>query len=478
MLPIPIRRPYEVERLPQTRLTALLSLLLRASDLLVLAVAAIVAHKLRFGGASMSIEFERAIARALLFTLVILGPSSTYRGWRAKDWPRHMLRLFVLWTAVFIAGVLYVAVLKVPGVTSRLWWGYWFVGAVAGSCALRLVCLCVNRWAHAHGHEVFRAVIVGRPETASRIAIGLRSTLAAETTLLGWFSVDENAAPSMSGLQHLGSVNALRHYVESQGVRQVWLSPGEADSHWTTQVLDALKHSTADIKYVPSLAGDAIFSGSVETLSGMPVINLRSSPLDGEAQVIKGIEDRVLALLILVLILPVMAVIAVGVKLSSPGPVLFRQKRHGLDCMPIEVWKFRSMRVHQETAGAVTQATRHDSRVTRFGRFLRRTSLDELPQFFNVLQGTMSIVGPRPHAIAHNDYYKSVVQNYMQRHRMKPGITGWAQVNGLRGETDTVEKMAKRVEYDLYYMQNWSVLFDLRIIGMTLVKGFLSKAAY
>ena len=193
---------------------------------------------------------------------------------------------------------------------------------------------------------------------------------------------------------------------------------------------------------------------------------------------IKGIEDRVLALLILIAISPLMVLLALGVKLSSSGPVLFRQKRHGLDCKAIEVWKFRSMRLHQENAGEVTQATRDDPRVTRFGRFLRRTSLDELPQFFNVLQGTMSIVGPRPHAVEHNDHYKSIVQNYMQRHRVKPGITGWAQVNGLRGETDTVEKMARRVEYDLYYMQNWSVLFDLRIVAMTIFKGFIGKAVY
>jgi exopolysaccharide biosynthesis polyprenyl glycosylphosphotransferase len=178
------------------------------------------------------------------------------------------------------------------------------------------------------------------------------------------------------------------------------------------------------------------------------------------------------------MIAPLLAAIAIAVKLSSPGPVLFRQKRHGLDGKIIKVWKFRTMHVHAEAGGQVTQATRDDPRITPLGRILRRSSADELPQFFNVLQGSMSIVGPRPHAVAHNDHYRQVVDNYMQRHRVKPGITGWAQVNGLRGETDTVAKMASRVEYDLYYLQNWSLVFDLRIVALTVFKGLIGRNAY
>ncbi|HIE54086.1 MAG TPA: exopolysaccharide biosynthesis polyprenyl glycosylphosphotransferase, partial [Chromatiaceae bacterium] len=170
--------------------------------------------------------------------------------------------------------------------------------------------------------------------------------------------------------------------------------------------------------------------------------------------------------------------IAMGVKLSSPGPVLFKQKRHGWDGKPIRIYKFRTMKVHEEKEGQVTQAKRGDPRITPFGAFLRRTSLDELPQFFNVLQGRMSIVGPRPHAIEHNELYKDQVDAYMQRHRVKPGITGWAQVNGWRGETNTLEKMEKRVEYDLYYIENWSLWFDLKIIFLTLFRGFVHKNAY
>ena len=171
-------------------------------------------------------------------------------------------------------------------------------------------------------------------------------------------------------------------------------------------------------------------------------------------------------------------IIAIAIKLTSPGPVIFKQKRHGWDGRPIKVYKFRSMKIHQELDGKVTQAKQNDERITRLGAFLRKTSLDELPQFFNVLQGKMSIVGPRPHAIEHNELYKDQVEKYMLRHMVKPGITGWAQINGLRGETDTLEKMQKRVEYDLYYIENWSVWLDLKIIILSVFKGFINKNAY
>lgn len=195
-------------------------------------------------------------------------------------------------------------------------------------------------------------------------------------------------------------------------------------------------------------------------------------------RVVKWLEDRVIALLIIVLVSPLLALIALGVKCSSRGPILFKQERLGVDGQVIIIYKFRTMFLHQEKKGLLTQATMEDSRVTPFGKFLRRTSLDELPQFFNVLQGRMSIVGPRPHAIQHHELYKETVDAYMQRHRVKPGITGWAQVNGWRGETEILSKMQKRVEYDLYYIKNWSIAFDLKIIFLTIFRGFVGRNAY
>ncbi|SDX51503.1 putative colanic acid biosysnthesis UDP-glucose lipid carrier transferase [Pseudomonas syringae] len=191
----------------------------------------------------------------------------------------------------------------------------------------------------------------------------------------------------------------------------------------------------------------------------------------------KRAEDIVLSSLILLLIALPLLLIAIAIKLTSPGPVLFRQRRYGLDGRSIMVWKFRSMSV-QENGDVVHQATRNDARVTPLGGFLRRTSLDELPQFFNVLYGDMSIVGPRPHAVAHNEQYRKQVSGYMLRHKVKPGITGWAQINGWRGETDTLDKMRMRIEFDLEYIERWSIWLDLKIILLTLFKGFLNKNAF
>jgi putative colanic acid biosynthesis UDP-glucose lipid carrier transferase len=210
---------------------------------------------------------------------------------------------------------------------------------------------------------------------------------------------------------------------------------------------------------------------------GIPTISIYDSPIDGSNAIIKRIEDVILSTLILVLISPVLIGLAIAVKVTSKGPVFFKQNRYGIDGKPIKVWKFRSMNVMEDGA-KVTQATKNDSRFTPIGQFIRKTSLDELPQFLNVLQGQMSIVGPRPHAVAHNEQYRSLVDGYMLRHKVKPGITGWAQINGWRGETDTLDKMEKRIEFDLEYIQNWSLALDLKIVFLTIFKGFINKNAY
>ncbi|TNF08234.1 MAG: exopolysaccharide biosynthesis polyprenyl glycosylphosphotransferase, partial [Gammaproteobacteria bacterium] len=201
-------------------------------------------------------------------------------------------------------------------------------------------------------------------------------------------------------------------------------------------------------------------------------------PLSGFNRVIKRLEDLCIGTFICLLITPICLLIALALKLTSPGPILFKQYRHGLDGKRFKVYKFRSMEIHEESNGAITQAKPGDPRITKLGAFLRRTSLDELPQFINVLQGRMSIVGPRPHALSHNEYYKDLVESYMWRHKVKPGITGLAQIKGYRGLTDTLDKMEKRVEYDLEYINNWSPWLDLKIIFLTIFKGIFHKNAF
>jgi len=215
----------------------------------------------------------------------------------------------------------------------------------------------------------------------------------------------------------------------------------------------------------------------VTEIIGLPVVDLNSTPMQGVGKWTKAVGDSVLSLLIIVLVSPILLMIAAAIKLESKGPIFFQQLRHGSDGKPFKMHKFRTMRLHSENGGEVTQAKHGDKRVTKVGSFLRRNSLDELPQFFNVLLGDMSIVGPRPHAVEHNQYYRKQIDSYMQRHRVRPGITGWAQVNGFRGPTENVEQMRQRVNYDLYYIDHWSLWFDIKIIIRTVFHGFRGENA-
>jgi len=243
------------------------------------------------------------------------------------------------------------------------------------------------------------------------------------------------------------------------------------------KLLDELCDTTASIYFVPDIFLFDLIQARMDTIGGMPVVAVCETPFYGFDGLIKRVSDVVLASTILTLISPLMVAIATGVKLSSPGPALFKQRRYGLDGREITVYKFRTMTVIED-GNAIRQATRNDPRVTPFGAFLRRYSLDELPQFINVLQGRMSVVGPRPHAVAHNELYRKLIKSYMIRHKVKPGITGWAQVNGLRGETDTLEKMRARIEYDLAYLRNWSLRLDFQIVLKTIRVVLEKQNAY
>jgi len=259
---------------------------------------------------------------------------------------------------------------------------------------------------------------------------------------------------------------------------ELWVTLPVRTAERICKLLHHLQHTTLAAWLVPDIFVARRLKHGVGEIAGLPLLDLTASPMVGMNRIIKAAEDRFVATLILILAAPLGLLIAIWVKLNSPGPVLFRQYRHGWDGRRIKIYKFRTMRQHEDESGIVSQATRDDPRVTHFGRFLRRTSLDELPQFYNVLQGRMSIVGPRPHPIALNEKFRESIDSYMKRHQVKPGITGWAQIHGLRGETDTLDKMEKRIQYDLYYIENWSLWLDLKIIVATVTRGFVSRNAY
>ena len=275
----------------------------------------------------------------------------------------------------------------------------------------------------------------------------------------------------------VGRIDDALECIRRHNVKDVYITLPLSSQPRIDRMIAALHDSAVSIFFVPDVFSVNVIQGRMRNMDGVPVVSLLESPFIGINGLVKRISDIVLASLILVLISPILLAVAIGVRISSPGPIIFKQKRGGLDGEDITVYKFRSMRV-MENGTKVTQATRGDPRITRFGAFIRRTSLDELPQFINVLQGRMSIVGPRPHAVAHNEEYRELVKAYMLRHKVKPGITGWAQVNGLRGETETVEKMAERVRYDIEYLRNWSLTMDLRIIARTVKLTVADSNAY
>jgi putative colanic acid biosynthesis UDP-glucose lipid carrier transferase len=316
------------------------------------------------------------------------------------------------------------------------------------------------------------AVIAGAGGLGRKLAERIAAAPFLGIRVAGYF--DDRACDRLDGLasrELLGSVDQLAEYAKRHRVDMIYVTLPMASQPRIMKLLDELHDTTASVYVTPDIFMFDLIQGRMDTIGGMPVLAVCETPFCGMNGVVKRASDIVLATVILVLIAPLLAAIAIGVKLTSPGPVLFRQRRYGLDGREIVVYKFRSMTV-AEDGPVVRQVTKNDARVTPFGAFLRRTSLDELPQFLNVLQGRMSVVGPRPHAVAHNELYRKLIKSYMIRHKVRPGITGWAQVNGLRGETDTVEKMKARIEYDLDYLRHWSLRLDLQIIWKTIFVVF------
>ncbi|MDO9238020.1 MAG: undecaprenyl-phosphate glucose phosphotransferase [Aquabacterium sp.] len=323
-----------------------------------------------------------------------------------------------------------------------------------------------------------RAIVVGAGPLGGKVARALQSNPDQSTEFIGYFDDrTDSRVLSEAVSMRLGGLRDVANYVYAHGVHEVYITLPLGSQPRIVELLEAVQGTTASLFFVPDVFGISIIQGRLQDMNGVPVVGICETPFTGTNELVKRVSDIILASIILVLISPILIGAAIGVKLSSPGPAIFKQRRNGLDGEEIIVYKFRSMRAEDDGA-VVKQATKSDARITPFGAILRKTSLDELPQFINVLQGRMSIVGPRPHAVAHNEEYRRLIKAYMVRHKVRPGITGWAQVNGLRGETETIEKMQARVEYDLEYLRNWSLGLDLQIIIRTVKVIFSDSNAY
>lgn len=387
-----------------------------------------------------------------------------YRSWRLSSLSEMFVAVLKGWLLAVLAVVVWLFLSKSSADISRLWFIAWSVSTLLALYLLRLIVHWGLRALRRTGYNFKTLLLAGNPEAVADVQKALLNA--------PWSGLKIQAALDLTDLP------TYMAQAGNPASDEVWLCLAMSDQNKLNQALHALRFSNANIRLVPDAFERKLLRHGFSESVGLPMLDLSTTPITGMMRILKGFEDRLGALMILCVIAIPMLVIALAIKLTSKGPVFFKQLRHGWNGKEIWVYKFRSMVVHHERDFSVTQASKSDPRVTPFGAFLRRTSLDELPQFINVLQGRMSIVGPRPHAVQHNEHYKTLVPGYMLRHKVKPGITGWAQINGYRGETDTLEKMQKRIEFDLYYIEHLSLWLDLKIIFITLFKGWVHHNAY
>lgn len=410
--------------------------------------------------------------------IVLTGASRFYASKRAytiiSEWWDAVKYLFSV-TVVFI---FFASVFLDVHLLSR--------GAFTGFYATALITLIIERTIMRLGLRIIRAkgfnyrnvLIVGAGNVGNRIAQKIEVDHWLGYKIVGFLDDNKHNQKVLGKYPVLGSIDEFDSIAEEYKIDKIIIClPMRAYKKLET-ILTWLGKTLLDCSVVPDIYHFQMLHSGIRDLDGIPLVDVVSTPIEGTDALIKRVADVVLSIVILAISSPLLLLIAIGVKFSSPGPVLFVQKRHGESGEVFNLYKFRSMRMHREENGELKQATKDDPRVTKFGQFLRRTSLDELPQFLNVIKGDMSIVGPRPHAVAHDEYYQKRIAPYLQRFRIKPGITGWAQVNGWRGETSAIEDMEKRIEHDLEYIQNWDIWLDFKIIIMTLYRGFVDQRAY
>ena len=431
-------------------------------------------------GVPISSQYHLVIAWAIVFFLVLAESRGIYGSWRTLHIRDEALRVTLVWAVVTFCLVFFGFVTKTTVQYSRIMMIEWAILVPFALMAERTILRGALHLFREQGLNSRTYAIVGKNDLADRILNAVDDEKWMGMHLAGIYddrSVERLNDRRASGKTVKGTLRDLLRDCRSGMIDYVYISlPMKAEKR-VIDLVNELADTTVSVYFVPDVFISDLMNSRWMSLNGVPVVSVFESPFFGVDGWLKRLEDLLLGGLILALAAIPMIAIGVGVKLTSPGPVFFRQRRYGLNGRVVGVWKFRTMRA-LEDGDAVPQAIKADPRITPFGGYLRRTSLDELPQFFNVLMGDMSIVGPRPHAVSHNEQYRRLIHGYMLRHKVKPGVTGWAQVNGWRGETDTLEKMRRRVDYDLEYVRNWSLGLDLKIIALTIARGFTGKNVY
>ncbi|MCK5895965.1 MAG: undecaprenyl-phosphate glucose phosphotransferase [Cocleimonas sp.] len=404
-----------------------------------------------------------------------------YTSWSGRPHRDEAIRVIITWVITFLSLVLIAFMTKTSEQFSRIVLVSWSISTPIFIILMRFGLRNVFAHFRQIGLNNRTVAIVGVTENGMRFAYDLENKPEYGYHVAGFY--DERAKgmrsddDKLNEYQYLGDFDDLIESARKGEWDQIYFAlPVEAKDRMM-KLLEALSDSATPIRLLPDYFTTNLLQSKFMEIADTPVLCIYDSPFSADHAILKRIEDVLIGSIILTLISPIMLAIALVVKFTSKGPVIFKQTRYGLNGEKIKVWKFRSMTVCED-GDKVTQASKNDARFTPVGQFLRKTSLDELPQFINVIQGHMSIVGPRPHAVAHNEQYRSRIPGYMLRHLVKPGITGWAQINGWRGETNTIYKMEKRVEFDLEYMREWTLWLDLKIIFLTIFRGFLDKNAY
>lgn len=455
---------------PKTN-ASLISIIQRFFDVSVIVLSLCVVYFLN--GITISTNLFLVALIVLAIFQMIGGVTDFYRSWRGVKLSSELKIILKNWSLSLIVAVGFVSLATDLKISFHIYILWYFIACLGIVFFRVLIRGCLGKLRRL-GYNTRLVAVAGSMEAGIDLLRSFNSEPWLGFKVKGIYN-DEII--DIKDINYAGNFNKLIEDAKNGQLDRIYIAMNMKDEKLIKWLVSKLTNTTCSVMLIPDIFTFNILQSRTEEVNGVPVVPLFDTPLNGINMVFKRLEDLILSILILILISPVLIIISIAVKLTSNGPIIFRQTRYGMDGKPIKVWKFRSMHV-MENGGVVTQAKQNDIRVTKVGRFLRRTSLDELPQFFNVLSGEMSIVGPRPHAVAHNEQYRDLIEGYMLRHKVKPGITGWAQVNGWRGETDTLEKMQKRVEYDLDYIREWSVWLDLYIIVLTIFKGFISKTAY
>jgi len=455
-----------------SKFNALLDLEIRASDPICAIVAAYLAYFIRFDTWRMSSFYVVAL---IILMLATLAASIFFRAYDQPLGERPLEQYCCVaasWMSGFAALLALGYLLKVGELYSRGWATLTFFLGLALMAAVRQIAVATLWYLRRRGVGMRRCLLIGATESGLHMVRQAKAKPSLGMAITAYVSTSHDQGVP-DGVPCVGSLLHIDEILDKSVWDEVLVALPVSAHRAIGYALDRMEERVITVKFVPDMLGRQLINHRMEDCGGVPMVTLRDSPLLGHAWLLKAIEDRVIAAVILLMISPLMVALAVGVKLSSPGPVLYRQRRVGLDGKEFEMLKFRSMPVDMEKNKAVQWGNAQAKTTTRFGRFIRQTSLDELPQFLNVLRGDMSIVGPRPERPMFVEKFKGEIAGYMHKHLVKAGITGWAQINGWRGDTDLV----KRIEYDLYYINHWSLAFDLRIIFLTIFKGFVHSEA-